>query len=694
MTNLFNNFGAAPIDTLSPEETRRLVALTPQGVFQLREWVSGPFGLIRSAGYRYLPPQSCGPAIRCKRIVCNQLHHIKMKSCVSDCANVRAYIASRHPVSSGFDDSLFDVMVTRDEFYRVNHPGGLPWLIGNGFTYAELSGLFEQVLADNVGDLRLRVNKLLGKTATRKSPSGIVKTLNHAALVQLLLLMDDADLVRCLEVAIDDGAISLSPTEVRYSFDTWHIRGGYFKVNAEASRLGVRFVPTKMNLTEPRMLAVIRAVFSGDHQDELGWQLRSESGTSSLEKLERCLEGQDPGRLLHRILFSSREALERTFDVLEFGQFTLPVSADAEQNLVEKILWKLGSPLPTPKVPYAALEQHLSTLTAAITTDYPDEESRVIAIRSVGMNMFVELEALLRYSAQFACWALLNDHYAVHPMDRFRYSRNRVEVFARTVFADAALELGDAFPYSGSNGNALSVLISSFRVLADICESRQARAESFSREAWQIPEFSSHSDVQRFPLLHTSLILDLRDDSRARLIDTLRSVALSLTRTDICAVRNGLGHPRETFSNDEKLIEANQAIRAAVGILATAGLMPIIRKYSGEEVDKFKRRTIRLADGNGDPVLLTAPNELMMLDLPNYEVAQVVVQDAVLTGSLQPVRFEVADDSEWVEVWHGVGLIDSWLSVPAVTVSQEGSSPEAELTGVADEAQTPPQAET
>ena len=670
------NFGASPIERLTPEETQRLAALTPQGVFQMREWVCGPLGLVKSSGCRYLPPQDCGPAIRCKRISCNNLHHVRMKTFESDSARVRNYITKRHPLSVGFAEGITSILVTGDEFFRVNHPGGLPWLIGNGFTYEELSRLVEVTLTDNVDNLRVRVNKLLGGSTSRRPPSAIVGLFTHAALVQLLLLLDDVSLVQALEAAIDNSIITLSSTEVRYSIDNWHIRGGYFKAVAEASRLGVRFVPRNPNLTGPRMLAAIDSIFSGSYQNELSWQLRNEPGIDIMEKLERCLEQQDPRQLLNRLLFSSQQTLERAFDVLEFGRFAIPATIDAEESLVEKILWKLGSPLPTPKVPYAPLEQHLSKLMASTATEYADEEARVTAIRSVGMNMFVELESLLQHTSQFACWALLNDHYAVHPLDRFRYSRKRADDFARSVFRNAAAELGDAFPYNSTNGNVLSVLISSFRILADICESRLKDAESYTRQDKRIPAFTGHSDVQRFPLLHTVLFLDLRLDSQRRLTESLRSAALSLTRTDICALRNGLGHPREKFPSNDRLTEAVGAIRNAIAALAAVGMMPIIRKYAGEDIDGFNRRQIRMIDGSGDVVTLTAPNQLMMLDLPSYGVAQVVLQDALFVGSLQPARFEVADDSEWAELWHGVGLIDSWLGSGEAMVITEGPSSE------------------
>lgn len=299
-----DNFGAIPINSLTPEQTQRLITLTPQGVFQLEEWVSGPYGLIRSIGRRYLPPQACGPAIRCTQVGCNKLHHVMMRTSDTDAGNLYDYIGKNYPTSVDLLDKITDILLPDDEFYRVNHPGGLPWLIGNGFTQDELSRLAEHVLGNNIRGLRERVNSLIGGSAPRRPPAFIVRSLSHAALMQILLLVDDASLVESLETIIDEELIELSPTEVRRSFENRHLNGGNFRVGAEASRLGVRFVP-KSNLTEPRMLAVIRAVFSGDYGSALDWQLRNEAGADSLEKLEKCLDEQDPHDLLRRLFAGS-----------------------------------------------------------------------------------------------------------------------------------------------------------------------------------------------------------------------------------------------------------------------------------------------------------------------------------------------------------------------------------------------------
>ncbi|MEU7946331.1 hypothetical protein AB0C50_16780 [Micromonospora taraxaci] len=657
-----DNFGSVPIRAMSPQQTQRIVQLTPQGVFQLHQWVTGPFGLIRSLGRRHLPPQTCGPTIRCSEVSCGRLHHIDMQTSQTACADAYMKLVKSAPVAVGLSKHLTDIEIPDNEFYRANHPGGLPWLLGNGFTHSELVRLVEQVLASNHGGLRERVNNLLGGSASKMPPGGIAHLLNFAQIIQLLLLLDDSMLAEAIEEAINQGVVPLAPTEVRRSFENRHLSSGNYRTDAEASALGVRFIPSTQSYAHSRTLALIKSVFSGEHERELSWQLRNEIGNDSIEKLERSLFEAEPHDLVRKLLFSSRESIERAFDALQFGQFEVPNTQEAETALVEKILWKLGHPLPVPKPAQNPVNQHATALIYAVHGEYATEEARTVAIRSAGMNLFVELEELLRTASEFACWALLNDHYDLHPMNRFRYSPKRAAEFARKEYKDAADERGAAFPYDASGKNALSVLISSFRILAEICESRAECELNFLRPDWHFPAYAKHSEVQDFPLRHTALILDLRADRAQRLIDTLKAVTLNLTRTDICETRNSLGHSRERFPMNEQLLESVEAIRVAVDALNAEGLLPNIRQYAGETQDKFNRRWVRLADGSGDEVLVASPNQVMSLGFPPYNVPQIVTQGAVLFGTLQPVRFAVMSDSEWAELWRNVGLIDSWLN--------------------------------
>jgi hypothetical protein len=520
------NFGTVPIASMTPEQSQQLLRITPQGVFQHGSIVSGPFGLLRSAGRRHLPPQSCGPAIRCSEIACSQLHHITMRTTETAGSRVYEFLGNEVPESLQLSKAITDIELPDEEYYRINHPGALAWLLGNGFTSEELAEVTTWLVKSNFAQLRQTLNSIVHLDSLRNSPAvQLVGALDAAGILQVLLLLSDQDLVAGVE--------------------------------------------------------------------------------------------------------------------------------------------KLGHKIPAPSRIDEPLCRLLDELTVSVRTPHATPEMRIASIRSAGINMFVELEGFLRRSSDFACWALLGDHYDVHPMLRFRYSESLASVFSAKMFGEAARERGDAFPYDDTFGrNGLSVLVQSFRVVANLCDDVLESETAYRRPRWKFPSFAGLSDVQSFPLNHTALILDLRPDCRERLQDVLRAVTLQLTRTDICEVRNRLGHSRERFPDNEEILRSVDEIRQAVTVLSSEGLSPIVRQYSGETNDAFQRRFVRLADGSGAEILLTAPSQVMWIDLPPYDVPQVVLVGGRLANTLQPARFEVVCESPWSRLWRGVGLIDSWLHGP------------------------------
>lgn len=61
-------------ERLTTSETQELLAETNQGVFQLGGYLIGPFGLIESAGERYLPPARAIPLFHCSDPSCSTVH--------------------------------------------------------------------------------------------------------------------------------------------------------------------------------------------------------------------------------------------------------------------------------------------------------------------------------------------------------------------------------------------------------------------------------------------------------------------------------------------------------------------------------------------------------------------------------------------------------------------------------------------
>jgi len=65
-------------DAVDPDETQALINDLPQGVFHVGEYVSGPFGLLRSSDSRWLLPGTGGPLLGCSDPGCNALHRVRL----------------------------------------------------------------------------------------------------------------------------------------------------------------------------------------------------------------------------------------------------------------------------------------------------------------------------------------------------------------------------------------------------------------------------------------------------------------------------------------------------------------------------------------------------------------------------------------------------------------------------------------
>ncbi|MGW2712187.1 hypothetical protein ACWC4J_24870, partial [Streptomyces sp. NPDC001356] len=70
----FDIFDHGTLDTLSTEDTFRLLADAENGVFQCQDTVTGEFGALKSAEFRLIPPTDRVPLYHCHRKSCRIVH--------------------------------------------------------------------------------------------------------------------------------------------------------------------------------------------------------------------------------------------------------------------------------------------------------------------------------------------------------------------------------------------------------------------------------------------------------------------------------------------------------------------------------------------------------------------------------------------------------------------------------------------
>ena len=533
--------------------------------------------------------------------------------------------------------------------YDLDFAGTFPWLLTNGFSAIERQKLLETLLSANTDGIRTLTNKRRSGAAKQTSAE-VVARLSEPERLQLMLTVSDAALVKHLEILIASGSIEIGATEVRKPFMARHEHDGPLEIVAEAGTLGVRFVRQGRSLAPLRLRVFLRSLFENSIE-ELDWILRNENGLSAFAKLDHYLQRADLKEVINRLVMSSRSRLLTAIDLMKYGFLELPTDEYQEERLIRIILWKLGDSIPVPASVDAHLRELISIFDATIDRTIPSVDKLALeGFRSIGVNLFVELESILTQALEYACWLLIGDHYGVARNHRFRYSAIKAKLFTTEILSKASSAPED-FAWSGEGKNTLGTLIEGMRVLARECDQLIESAEQHLRPKEGFPFFASSEHVVKFPFLHTSQILDLEADSAARLINALRAAADEFERGNVMDLRNRFSHAREDMPSPAEMGMACDAVNKATDILVAQGLLPAVFVLRHSRTDAFGRALIDMRDGSNDIVTLHEPSEIYMCGLPGVSEPQLISRGAIISGTIHHLRLGVEEDTEFTRQW-------------------------------------------
>lgn len=635
---------APPAGALSPRQSYSLLETVPQGVFQLNTLTVGPFGMEHSASSRYFPPLTCGPTYLCEKLDCNIGHHVNLKTGETAAGDFFNKLQRRYPATDSLRSAVVDMLRPNEKFYSLFNTDNLGWLIGNGLTPDEQRTLLRRLL------LRVGLNPaspiVQGGSfpADRRTASAKVAEVSEAELFQTLLLFKDVDIIEHLEILIDDDEISLSPTELRIAVASRHNTGGHFQVSQELNRHGVSF-RTKQPATTLRTF--LQSVYSGEEeQEELEYQLRDVGGDSAYDRLDYFLRDASEEQILDRLVFSSRGSLMRAFKRLQFGKFDIPENAEAEKRLRARLLWKLGRVQQPPAAPDEKIRDMIERVRGFELAEIATTAQWSTVARSAGLDLFVELESILSSTVEFSCWLFVNDHFG-ELEDRFRYSAAR----ARALTAQDLTDTANDFQYDLAGRNTLGVLVEGLGRVAAIAETAAEKAAEYLRPS--VPAYAEHTTAQLFPLRHTRFVCDLTERSRRDLSAALREAQAELARGRALEVRNRLGHAPASFPNHLELTQAAESVARAVDVLVDSGLTPTVFGFNSTTIDTSDRRKTLLRDGLDREIWLYRPSPLRNTSLPTIASQMVIVRRGIISGTLEPIRFEVDEDTPFAEYWHG-----------------------------------------
>ncbi len=640
-------------EQLTYEETMELLEGTPQGVFQLGNVLVGPFGAMNSRCQRFMPPTRTVPLWHCSDPSCQRFHSVGFSTGESRVSEVHTFVSNESEEANGpaSEWGKFFLHLTDDhDYYEDMALRGFPWFLINSFSKTEIQNILTIVISQHSKEMRQRFPKS-GQFRDILSGSGksISERLTKAQCFQLLLLMSDEDIADCVECLINDRVINIPYTETRTSRVT-HRRSGWHEITCRCSQMGIRSSSKGLNIAPARLKRLVKEIYRGEGElADLRWKLTDIDGESIYEKLDKYIHVEDPSHIIRNLIFSNVEHLRRTFENLRFGRFVLPSSAEEQERLIERILWKLGfdsGVYPPHQLRFwERLEKIVEVSRAGAFNNEHDRE----LIRSAGVNLFVSLEEILSYSLSFATWALLSDHYDV---TKFKCNLDEARQFMATSLNGQRLGSNEPLVFDPNGKNTLYPLVQGFALLARVCsETIEDGSGTLKRPKNELPGYHNKTEIDLFPFLHKVLILDLTKSDRDRMIESLQEITATLEESQVCNLRNRLEHKRLDFPDQQEIEKTCSAVTYIIDKMEKSGICPLVYLYAGRTMDQYGRGVVTFKDYKGRGITINQPSQYRLCRLPSIHEPQIVVPSLHINDSSELMRFTFEEISDYVKMW-------------------------------------------
>lgn len=637
-------------DKLNLEKTSALLADTPMGVFQIHNFVVGPYGLLESAESRYFRPPRRVQLGHCKNLLCTHVHEVELSRGTSRLmqawAAAKSQLIRLNGENAPFEEAAEEA-IEKDYYYDDWWVADLPSFLGNAFSERELISIAAYLLEVD-GRLLGRCPLLLEERKAGAKKSDIAGKLTKANSMQLILLASDGGVVSAIDRLIEQRTIVIPDSEIRFSptrvTPTWqHVR-------CECSNLGFRVAALHSALAPlARLKRLVLSLYDKpENLDDLLFELRKMTGATAEEKLERLIATRDPSFILESFVFANRRALLKSLENLRASHLKLPDNDDEEKIFIQKILWKLGFPKTQFGSPLGAFHQKLRQFREVVGTNFDSEERWREQVRSVGVNLFVALEEVLDMSLAFSAWLFISDHVAEH----LAFNLHRARQLTAAELSGVVKTDQGPVDYKESGKNTLFPLILMFGALRERLESLLKQPADKYRKPRSMMAFFSSSSLQMFPFKHYHFVFDVSEAELRRCLDLFESVNKRLQEAPVMRVRNNLGHAADLFPTRDEMERCYQALNETIGELERSGLVPTIYGSVAVEHDGFQRQKVISRNyANAEVTWFRSPSLTCLHELPEVNEPQVLIPSIKFPGTAEPVRFSVKEDSDFTRMW-------------------------------------------
>lgn len=629
---------------LNPVQTEALLANTPTGVFQIDTVLTGPFGVLVSKEQRLLPPTLDLLLWHCDDPMCGAVHVGTLSQSDEEMTAVYRTIRNelkRHSAASpwgGFATRVIAEHAWYDDFSWIN----LPWLLGNAFTAGELRSVVAEIIDTRDKSVRAHLPpKLTGSGKT------IAACLTKPEAMQVVLIAKDEDIVAAVDGLVEAGTIKIPTSEVRKSYPAQFQPSWLGAATCECSALGLRVVPARGEMQVARLRRLVENVYQGE-AESLRWRLRGFKGFSLGEPIEKYISETDPVTVLRDLIFVSPENLRKSFEHLRAPHLRIPAAVVEDDELIRKLLWKLGFPQSRFDSTLRSLYESLKEFRAAANVEVKNTEQWRSLVRGAGANVFVALEEVLDLALGFSAWLLLSDPI----QEKHLYNHKRARQVMATELSGVLSTPQGAVELDAEGRNTLFPLIAGFQALAKRVESLLSDADSYEKPRVQLAHYSRETTLQIFPYRHRHFALDLAQDEVTQCIEAFNHIATKFQDTSVLNVRNRIDHRSETFPAPEEIDRCYETLQVGVSRLEALGLFPSIYATSSIQED-LDGRTIVTSVDYAEASFQWSPSPMVRVvaSLPTIKQPQIIVKCLHVPGTNEPVRFRIETDSEYTLVW-------------------------------------------
>lgn len=653
--------GALPYaSTLTHEQSRRLLQDTPQGIHQSGYTIIGPSGVSVSECVRWLLPRKILSLYHCEEPSCPLVHEVSLDD-DKDNAMIRC-MAALHAITHVHSSS--------------NWASGLRRTFSNfdpKDKYADIALVLFECLTLN--DLRifysdLLRNKTISISSPKMPPEQYAQSRDRDHILEQCLSLKNRELAQRLDKTIVSEQIRLESGEVRRPFES-HM---WLPGDVHISSIGVRSV------TDAPLAVFVSNVLSAYERDgstsDLKWRLRHYKSDAIADALLRAISHEGLPAIATSIVMNRKPIAQHFAEFLDVTVEYLDES--------DSLLWRLGFDLPQLDADASTrLSNRLDEFETSVSTHSAMKQSDRDAIRRAGVNLFVDLEAILDEIICFTVWMLSSDHYSQTNF-RYRHSQARMAVLQAlgAVRTSSTMEV----EWNPKGNNALGVLLTYMQTtsswIAGLLE-RDPATELRSISPSRVTEAPGC-----FPFRHRAFWADMASESLQRLNSTVRQALDHLNQSQCASIRNGLDHTRSVaeFPTVDNMLKCASELRFSINTFVKAGVIPIRRKLVFYERGEFGFEKFVLRSAHDDVICITSR---YTQGLPPHGSGRLLVASPsdVLGFSNLPIVFSVEFESEYARQ-----LADyPKRRVPAVFLNSEdriAASSDGEAPGQPEQPQT------